>query len=77
MKSLILIVLQIIVFACGLGAFASLANYLFGWNLSFKDAEAPADLRAVAMFVIVGGASAAIVYLAERKKGESVQNQPE
>jgi len=76
MKSLILIVLQIIVFACGLGAFASLANYVFGWNLSFKGAEAPADLRAVAMFVVVGGISAAIVYLAERKR-DSAQNQPE
>ena len=75
MKDFILLVLQIVVFACGLGAFASVVNYLFGWSIRFKGAEVPGDLRATAMFVVLGGLCAAIVYLADRTGKR--QNRPE
>lgn len=76
-KDLILLILNIVVFACILGTIGSLLSYFFGWTISFKGAEVPGDLRATAMFVVMGGVSAAIVYFAGRKKGDRVQNQPE
>ena len=62
MKNFILMILQIVVAACLLGVFASSMNYFFGWNLGFKGAEAPADLRAIASFIVAAGVCSAIVY---------------
>lgn len=75
MKDFILLVLQIVVFACGLGAFASVVSYLFGWSIRFKGAEVPGDLRATALFIVLGGVCAGIVYIAG-KSGRR-QNSPE
>ena len=74
MKDFIMLILQIVVVACILGAFGSLVNYFFDWSIGFKGAEVPADLRATALFVTLGGACAAIVYFGDRKK---VQNNPD
>ena len=68
MKDLILLVLQIVVFACIMGTFGTLMNYFFGWSIGFKGTELPADLRAAALFIVMGGVSAAIVYFGDRKK---------
>jgi hypothetical protein len=67
-KDLILLVLQIVVFACIMGTFGTLMNYFFGWSIGFKGTELPADLRAAALFIVMGGVSAAIVYFGDRKK---------
>lgn len=74
MKDFILLILNITAFACGLGAVASVLSYFFGWEISFKGAEVPGDLRATAMFIVMGVVAGGIVYLAGRKKP---QNQPE
>lgn len=68
MKDIVLLILQIVVFACVMGSFGTLMNYFFGWHLGYKGAELPADLRAAAMFVVLGGVCAAIVYLGDRRK---------
>lgn len=74
MKEFLLLILQIVVFACVMGTFGTLMNYFFGWHLGYKGAELPADLRAAAMFVVLGGVSAGIVYLGDRNQP---QNSPE
>ena len=74
MKDLIMLILQIVVVACILGTFGTLMNYFFGWSIGFKGAELPADLRAVALFIALGGLSAAIVYFGDRKLA---QNSPD
>ena len=74
MKDFLMLVLYIVAFACGMGTFGTLMNYFFGWHLGYKGAELPADLRAAAMFVVIGGVCAAIVFLGDRKKP---QNNPE
>ena len=74
MKDFLMLILQIVVVACILGVFGSLVNYFFGWSISFKGAEVPADLRATALFVVLGGVCAAIVYFGDRPK---VQNSPD
>lgn len=74
MKDFLLLILQIVVFACILGTFGTLMNYFFNWHLGYKGSELPADLRAAALFVVLGGVSAAIVYLGDRKR---TQNNPE
>ena len=74
MKDLILLILNITAFACGLGAVASVLSYFFGWTIRFKGAEVPGDLRATAMFVVIGAVAGGIVYFATRKRS---QNQPE
>ncbi|MCW5956049.1 MAG: hypothetical protein KIT61_05650 [Pyrinomonadaceae bacterium] len=67
-KDIILLVLNIVVVACLLGTIGSLLSYFFGWTIKFKGAEVPGDLRATALFIVMGGLSAAIVYFAGRKK---------
>jgi len=74
MKDFILLVLYIVAFACGAGAVASVLSYFFGWTIRFKGAEVPGDLKATAMFLVIGLIAGGIVYLAGRKKP---QNQPE
>ena len=74
MKDLIMLILQIVVVACILGTFGTLMNYFFGWSIGFKGTELPPDLRAAALFVVMGGISAAIVYFGDRK---TVQNNPD
>lgn len=74
MKDFLMLILQIVVVACILGTFGSLVNYFFGWSIGFKGAEVPADLRATALFVVMGGVCAAIVYFGDRPK---VQNSPD
>lgn len=71
MKDLFLMVLQIVVVACILGFVFSLLNYFFDFSLGFKGAEVPADLRATALFAVLGGACAAIVYFGGRKSAGS------
>ena len=68
MKDFILLILQIVVFACIMGTFGTLMNYFFGWSIGFKGAALPADLRAAALFIVMGGVSAVIVYFGDRKK---------
>lgn len=75
MKDLLLLILQIVVVACILGTFGTLMNYLFGWSIGFKGAVLPADLKAAAMFVVLGGAAASIAYLVGRK--DRAQTRPE
>ena len=74
MKDFIMLIPQIVVVACILGTFGTVMNYFFGWSIGFKGAELPADLRAAAMFVILGGVCAAIVYFGDRK---TLQNNPD
>jgi len=74
MKDFIMLILQIVVFACILGTFGTVMNYFFGWSIGFKGAELPTDLRAAALFIVLGGACAAIVYFGDRPK---VQNSPD
>lgn len=74
MKDFILLILNITAFACGLGAVASVLSFFFGWTIRFKGAEVPGDLKATAMFLIMGAAAGGIVHLVGRKKP---QNQPE
>jgi hypothetical protein len=74
MKDFIMLILQIVVVACILGTFGTVMNYFFDWSIGFKGAELPADLRATALFVVLGGVSAAIVYFGDRPKA---QNNPD
>jgi hypothetical protein len=74
MKDFIMLILQIVVFACILGTFGTVMNYFFGWSIGFKGAELPADLRAAALFIVLGGVCAAFVYFGDRPK---VQNSPD
>lgn len=74
MKDFVMLILQIVVVACILGTFGTLMNYFFGWSISFKGAELPPDLRAAALFIVMGAVSAAIVYFGDRKP---VQNSPD
>ena len=74
MKDFLMLILQIVVVACILGTFGTLMNYFFGWSIGFKGTELPADLRAAALFIVMGGVSAAIVYFGDRKP---VQNSPD
>jgi hypothetical protein len=67
MKDLVLLILQIVVIACLLGFIFSLLNYFLGWNIGFRGAAVPADLRATTAFLVVGGACAAIVYFWDRR----------
>ena len=68
MKDLLLLVLQIIAFACVLGFIFSILNMLFGWHVGFKGAEVPADIRATISFAIAAAVCGGIVYFAGRKK---------
>ena len=74
MKDFIMLILQIVVVACILGTFGSLMNYFFDWSIGFKGAEVPADLRATALFIVLGATCAAIVYFGDRPK---IQNNPD
>lgn len=74
MKDFVMLILQIVVVACILGTLGTLMNYFFGWSIGFKGTELPADLRAAALFIAMGGVSAAIVYFGDRKPG---QNNPD
>jgi hypothetical protein len=74
MKDFIMLILQIVVVACILGTFGTVMNYFFGWSIGFKGAELPADLRAAALFIVLGGVCAAIVYFGDRK---TLQNSPD
>ena len=74
MKDFVMLILQIVVVACILGTFGTLMNYFFGWSIGFKGAVLPADLRAAALFVVMGAVSAAIVYFGDRPRP---QNNPD
>jgi len=62
MKDLILMLLQLIGVVCFLGFIFSLLNIAFGWNIGFKGAAVPADIRATLSFLAVAGICAAVVY---------------
>lgn len=62
MKDLIVLVLYLVEFACVLGFIFSLLNLVFGWELGFKGAAVPADIRATLSFAAVAAICGAIIY---------------
>ena len=68
MKNLLLLLLQIIGFACTLGLIGFIFNRFFGFNVGFKGVKAPTEWEAGLSFLVVGALCFAIVYFFGRSK---------
>jgi hypothetical protein len=74
MKDLIIILLQIIGMACGLGFIGWIFNYFFGFFVGFKGTAVPSEPIAGLAFFLVGAACFGLAYLLGHGKP---QNKPD
>ena len=68
MKSLLLMLLQIIGFVCAVGFILSVMGILWGKPMHLKGAEVPADWRAAVSFLGAAAVIGGIFYVIDRKK---------
>jgi len=68
MKSLLLMLLQIIGFVCAVGFILSVIGIFWGKPMHLKGAEVPADWRAAVSFLVAAAVIGGIFYVIDRKK---------
>ena len=68
MKSLLLLVLQIVGFVCAIGFILSVIGIIWGKPMHLKGAEVPNDWRAAVSFLVAAAVIGGIFYLLDKKK---------